>query len=800
MPDNLYGWPFTEGPKKSNIDKIVAPKLYSEDLGGRGKKELTFDQLLLKANKEYDAPNTVQYKKTYMDEYSDELSGRYDRIIYGADNEEIWAQKQGWGSKMVNGVSKGLLLTGTTFLQGTVGLVNGLVQWGADGKFASFYDNEFNRNLDELNKSAENYLPNFYTNEEKSADWYSPDYWMTGNFLWDGVVKNMGFAAGAYLTGGVYSAALKGLAALPGASRLLSMGRAAEAVAMSEEALLTAQKGTQAYSELKALSDSYLKTYNILDKGHRAVVAGLSTSGEAGFEAYQNLNNFRNEKIQEYKDANGGMAPTGPALEKINKLADNVGNASFLGNVALLSATNYIQFPKILGSSYKAEKGIINNVTREIGDITTDAAGKYIAKVPKSKVLNTLNKIRPYTFSASEGFEEGAQFSLGVGVNEYYNKKYNNEATSWLDALTTGVKEGFLSDEGAKNVLIGGLSGAIMMGKSKFQEGREKSLNTTEALRQFDKYKLSDFTKETKDSINRGTILQEEREQFLKEGNITESKDKETDYIINYLTPRIKYGRFDLVKAEIDDYRKLAISNDGFNELVKEGKALPTDTKEAFLNRLNEFEKTATNVKSLYQTLNLRYSGLVNEDKTPIYPSAVIDKMIYAATKISDYEQRIPELTNQLVGNVDNISQILQDVSEGNLDTFKEAIKTLEASNLINKEELIEALDDSAFMISKRDLLLKQYDDIKKNPEKYKEKETVKLDDKGNVLDTDGKIVPTETITIKSKNTKGAIVDKEIELNTDYLVGKIVDKDKKGRELYRAIRIKVLGQTEDGSK
>jgi hypothetical protein len=715
-------------------------------------------------------------------------------------NEDFAAYGQGWGSKMVNGVSKGLLLTGTTFLQGTVGLVNGLVQWGKDGRFASFYDNEFNRKLDEVLKEAEDNAPNYYTDIEKNAKWYSPDYFMTGNFLWDGVVKNMGFAAGAYLTGGVYSAGLKGLAALPGAARLLSMGRLKEAIAASEEALVGLDKGSEAYGKIKALSDSYLRTYNVLDKGHRAVVAGLSTSGEAGFEAYQNLNTFREGKIQEYKDTHNGQLPEGTALEKINRAADSIGNASFLGNVALLSATNYIQFPKILGSSYKAEKGIINNVTREIGDITTDAAGKYIAKAPKSKVLNTLNKIRPYTFSASEGFEEGAQFSIGVGVNDYYNKKYNNEATSWLDALSTGITEGFLSDEGAKNVLIGGLSGAIMMGKSRFQEARAKSINTAEAVKQFNQYQLSDFTKETKDSVNRGTVLQEEREQFLKEGNITESKDRETDYIINYLTPRIKYGRFDLVKADIDDYRTLASTNTGFNELVKEGKALSTDTREAFLQRLNNFEQTANNVKSLYQSLNLRYSGQIDEEGKPIYTPAVIDKMLYATTKISDYEKRIPLLTNQLVGNVDNISEILQDVTQGKLETFNTAIANLEASTLVNKEELIEALDDAAFMSAKRDLLLKQYDDLKKNPEKYKAVDPIVTDDQGNVLDENGKIVPKETITVKVKDGKtGQVVDKKIEIGTEYLVGRVVKYDKDGNEVIQAPTLSILADNGDGT-
>ena len=746
-------------------------------------------------------PTSTKPGGSIMRTLSEVSSNRYDNFVPGDyNNEDAYAQNQSWTSKMINGVGKGLLLTGTTFLQGTVGMVNGLVQWGKDGRFASFYDNDFNRNLDEVIRKAEDVAPNFYTDVEKNASWYSPDYFLTGNFLWDGVVKNMGFAAGAYLTGGVYSAGLKGLAALPGASRLLSMGKVAEAVAKSEEMLLKLDKGTEAYGKIKALSDSYLRTYNILDKGHRAVVAGLSTSGEAGFEAFQNLNTFRNQKIQEFKDKNNGLEPKGADLDNINRSADSVGNASFLGNVALLSATNYIQFPKILGSSYKAEKGIINNVTRGIGDITTDAAGKFVAKTPKNKVLNTINKIRPYTFSASEGFEEGAQFSIGVGVNDYYNKKYNNEPTSWLDALSTGITEGFLSDEGAKNVLIGGLSGAIMMGKSKFQEGRETSKNTAEAITQFNNYQLSDFTKETKDSVNRGTVLQEEREQLLKEGNITESKDKETDYIINYLTPRIKFGRFDLVKAEIDDYRTLASTNDGFNELVKEEKALPTDTREAFLDRLNKFEQTANNVKSLYQTLNLRYSGLANADGTSMYPTSVIDKMLYATTKISDYEQRIPELTSQLIGSVDNIDEILQDVSEGKLDTFNTAVANLQASKLINKEELIEALDDAAFMTAKRDVLLKQYDGLKNNPEKYVAVEPTITDSEGNVLDENGNIVPKETVIVKVKDGKtGQVVDKKIEIGTEYVLGKIVKYDKDGNEVIQAPTLSILADNGDGT-
>lgn len=775
------GMPMEQPTYRGQDNNYPDPRSLSR--GSQGSEELLSDQLERSVLAKIPTKQGGSIVRT-LDEVS---SNRFDNFVPGNyNNEDAYGQNQSFGSKMVSGVGKGLLLTGTTFLQGTVGLVNGLIQWGTDGKFSSFYNNEFNRQLDELNKSAEDYMPNYYTDVEKNADWYSPDYFMTGNFLWDGVVKNMGFAAGAYLTGGVYSAGLKGLAVLPGASRLLSMGRAAEAVAASEEALIGLDKGSQAYGKIKQLSDGYLRTYNVLDKGHRAVVAGLSTSGEAGFEAYNNLNDFRNSKIEQYKNENGGIAPTGADLEKINRLADQVGNSSFLTNVALLSATNYIQFPKILGSSYSAEKGIMNNVTREIGDITVDATGKFAAKTSKNRILSGINKVRPYIFSTSEAFEEGAQYAIQVGSKDYYNKKYNNQATDWLDAVSTGISETLSTNEGAKNILIGGLSGAIMMGRGTYNERVTEKKNTTEAIEQFNKFKLSDFTKETIDAVNRGTVLQEERETLLKQGNITDSKDKETDYIINYLTPRIKYGRFDLVTADIEDSKKLASTDEGFNELVKDGKALVTDTKEAYLARLVGFEQTANNIKSLYQSLSLRYGGQVNEKNELLYTPAVMDKLIYAATKISDYESRIQKLSSTLPASEFNIQEVIADIRADKFESYENALLAIENNININddqKEDLIVALNDVGKMAIKRDILMKEYNDIKAAPLEYQSQ----IEE-----DVDIETLPKETIKI---NTKSG--EKDIEIGTEYFLGKTVYKSKEGKDVYRMPRFTVIGVTED---
>lgn len=698
-----------------------------------------------------------------LDEYAGNEKGRYDYFMPGDfDNEDAAAQGQSFGSKMVNGVAKGLLLTGTTFLQSTAGLVNGTYQAIADGKFSSFYDNEFNRTLDEINKYAEDALPNYYTAEERDASWYSPKYWATGNFLWDGVVKNLGFAAGAALSGGVYTSTLK---SLPYASRLFSVGKGAETLAATEAGIASgASKVAETYGKIRGLSDKFLSNYNTLNPAGRAVVAGLATTGEAGIEALHSSNEFRQRLIDEHVEQYG-VEPTGAALQAINDAAEGSGNATFFANVGILTATNYIQFPKILGSTYRGEKGIANGLVREIDDIVYEG-GKYVKPKTRYPFLSRINKIRPYTFSTSEAFEEVAQYSATVATQDYYNKARNGEATSWLNSIGVGITKGAFSDEGAKNALIGGLSGAIMLGRGRYRGDKARRQNTAQALKDLNNANLSDFTKETIDAVNRGTVLQQEREAAIKSGDILNSKDLEKDYIINYLTPRIKYGRYDLVKSDIAEYRKLASTEEGFAQLQAEGKALESDTREAYLERLGRFEQTADNVKSLFQSLNLRYSGQIDENGKPIYSNDVINKMIYAATKVADYDQRIMDLMGPLTAAGINTSDVIDQLIAGDSEAFNEAIASIEEMDIIEeeKETLAQSLEDASELALRRQSFLKAYQDIKENPKKYSE---------APILEEDVPTGPVETVTVKTKQG-----DKDVELGIPYFVGKGVDYSK----------------------
>lgn len=711
-------------PQMANFD-VSGLQHQSPNLSfSRNDKEASYSPLVALENKLANISNTGKLTGGSISRSLAEVSSdRFESFVPGDyDNEDAYAQGQGWPSKMVNGLGKGLSLTGTTFLQSTAGLINGIARSASDGRAASFYDNEFNRGLDEFNKKFENWLPNYYTKVEREANWYSSDNLLTGNFLWDGIVKNLGYAAGAALSGQVFA---KAIAAIPLSSKLFSIGRAGEVVAATEEGLLAGEKAVSSYGKIKSLSDKYLSTYSNLNAGQRALVAGLATTGEAGFEAYHNLNEFRNQKIQEYKDSHMGYGPIGEDLEKINIESDGVGNSSFLLNTALLSATNYIQFPKILGSSYTLEKGIVNSTIR---DIATDKTGKFIAKEASSKigkVASKLDRIRPFLFSTSEGFEEGAQYAISVGTKDYYDKKYNNLDADWIDSLFEGVKTTLTTNEGMENILIGGLSGALMLGRGKYKQETQKTRDTASAIEALNKWNLSDFTKATVDSVNRGTAIQKEREDAIRQGDILTVKDKEVDYIVNYLTPRVKYGRFDLVVSDINDYKRLVSTDEGFSQLQAEGKALPTDTKQTYLQRLVNLENTANNIKSLYQSIQLRYSNIINNEGNPVFSNDIIDKMIYAATKVADYDKRIPELTTKLLTKGLNITPTLTGIVDKGLvskEVAQDLNKQIKNLQSVEEDDLMQDLDDLVELSLRRKKFITEYNQLKNNPAKFKEK------------------------------------------------------------------------------
>lgn len=127
--------------------------------------------------------------------------------------EDRRASQQSGAEQLVNGVTKGVVIAGTTFLDGVVGSAAGIVNLAfqaakgdierpKDALFA-FIDNPVSKALQKVNDAAEKAIPNYYSNEQRESPWYAPVNLFSANFVGDKFLKNLGFMLGAAYSGKV---------------------------------------------------------------------------------------------------------------------------------------------------------------------------------------------------------------------------------------------------------------------------------------------------------------------------------------------------------------------------------------------------------------------------------------------------------------------------------------------------------------------------------------------------------------------------------------------------------------------
>lgn len=706
-----------------------------------------------------------------------DTSGRFPYQRLGADNEDLYGQGQSVLKQGFNGVVKGLNLAGTTFLQGTLGTVYGLDQVLTGNGLHSFYDNDFSQAIQKWNDGAENVLPNYQTAKQRDAAWYQPNNWFTANFLWDKLVKNVGFSIGAIYSGG---AVAKGLGLLKGLIPAFDVAKAAE-VANTLETELSAvpplQRWNFAQNIIRGASDKFNATAGgLLNNGttERFLVSTVGAAAEGGMEAIQGVNDFRNQRIREYTDKYG-VAPIGADMDKIDDAASSLGNARFTLNMALLTATNYIQLPKILGSTYKDSKAIANTAAGEIGAVRRNAEGMLERALPTTKIgrrLSEVSNVAGLLFSPSEAFEEVAQYAIQKGVEHYYNKAYAGQGRDFLQSLGEGWGDAFRDKEGMESLLLGGISGGLQQIRGEVKErgvtgtGGERGAATERFTSQANANPLNlnsgKWTQEMASAAARGVTLMHEQEAHIRQGDVLEVKDNEADQLHNYLAPRIKYGRYDLVKDDIASFKSIGASEQGLQSLKDKGYAAPSDTVRTFADRLANFEKHADNINSLYNSLNIRYGG-----KNSRHSESTIDKMVYAASKIADYDDRLPSVARNLTQHGVDVSSVISTDLFGasvSKDSVRDALKVINdlkqdgsgrTVTSDTRDELKSNLRDIIEMSLRRKEFLKEYESIKANPEQHYS---------ANIGDRVEKVVLKQKSPISSRAT----VDEEFNVGQEY--------------------------------
>ncbi len=710
-----------------------------------------------------------------------QISDRYPNQYLGINNENLYGETQTTSDKWGNAAVKFGATALGTFVQGTVGLVNGIYEGIKNDNFTSFYDNDLTKSLNNWQEGFENTNPTYYTNQEKNAAWYSPDTWATANFWSDTIFKNAGFSIGAIgagaAWGGVFSAVGKAAGLIANGGK--TAAQAMEAANAADAALLT--RSGSALGDLNTTIDGIASNIprseqavqwlkNATPSAKNLVRSVTAASGEAQIEAYHAKDTYLKDMKQKFMDQYG-YEPEGDALRQLEDTASKIGNMTFGANMVLLTGTNLIQFPKIFGKAWDAERTAAarlavrnaeGRIVRTGENVVADlAAGEsYVASrgtnfvadalegSKAGRIVNRASRIGRAIFSPSEAFEEGMQSIIPVSAQDYFDKGSDTKGDLWA-SFKKGVETELKDKDFYISVLSGGLTGALMEHGHEFRE-RGKQIKESSAVANafndtsytapstVDALKnsaLGSHMQEVSRSLNRAEVLSREAGDALVNNDRLTYEDKKTDMWLNYLLPRIQYGRADLVQEDIKGWKNLASTEEGWNELLKEGKVTEDQDREQFVQNMDKLSELAKTTQTHFSNLTRRYGSMKNEDGTSKYTPNNLMKLAYIGSKIDDYNKRINDLSGQVTLHgisslplLDTLSSKADDFDQkkaqsDKLQEFAEDVKRqLDARNdltIEQKEDIFEQLSDLSELTLRRNLKIGEYETYRDNPEAF---------------------------------------------------------------------------------
>lgn len=372
---------------------------------------------------------------------------------------DVRAENQPWYAQIGAGLAKGAILAGTTFLDGTIGLVLGAGTASNEGRWSGLWDNEFSRAMQSINEWSEEVLPNYYTKAELEQPWYENVF--SANFLGDKFIKNLGFTIGAFYSGGVTAAGLKAtklpqlIGAIAKSSKAPAIVNTAVGATVSavNEGRIEALNNSKDWFELhKAeLDDNYAQRIQAI------------TDQYQGTEMYEQMMYAEMEAYNQ-------------ALGKLSEDRLKMGNADLLMNIPILTASNIIQFGKLYANGFKTARRA-TNIAGKVGEYTAGT----------TKLGSALAITRG---ALSEGTEEISQKAASVTAGNYYSTDVNNfyksktdpeasqETLSWTKAFAEGINETVNDSSSWEEFFIGTLTGALGMPRFRSTRSKEGGFQT----------------------------------------------------------------------------------------------------------------------------------------------------------------------------------------------------------------------------------------------------------------------------------------------------------------------------------
>lgn len=329
---------------------------------------------------------------------------------------DVRAENQPWIAKLGAGLTKGVALAGTTFIDGTLGLISGVGEsigtynQGSSAKesISKLWNNEISNSLSSLNEYLEEALPNYRTQEELDNPWYKNIGTM--NFWADGVIKNMGFTVGAFYSGSAWTKALKAANILQGSMGAKVTGSLLSAL---NEGRIEANHTANDVLELE-----YKKIHDFIQD--KKVSIGLPEDFDMSFEE---------EELR--KDAR----------DRVN----SIGLTTLIGNTVLLTLNNFDTFGKLYARGFKNSRTITGDITKKSGEYIYNPITKKraIAKGIKHGIVEGNEEMAQAFISETAGLTHSPD-----SPNTYYEAILDQKAEAETKDFLKSVTEGFVNTYG----------------------------------------------------------------------------------------------------------------------------------------------------------------------------------------------------------------------------------------------------------------------------------------------------------------------------------------------------------------
>lgn len=467
----------------------------------------------------------------------------FDQDVYTKgefeDASSIRGENQPAIVQAINGTAKGSILAGTTAVSGILGIPYGIFSAVNNKDFSKLWDNDITRTAQLINDASEEWLPNYYTKEQLESSWYSPTNLFSANFLFDKVIKNIGFTVGAAYSGGIYTKGINAVA--KGIGALKAMARTGKTF---EEAAKLGARAMQMNAKTRFIKSAVGSTFSAVAEGS---VEALNNSKDYVDIYRQKVDAHTaegmNNAYREFAIAGGQFDGEGnpildntprsvmlqneltrlqnakkQAYEEIENTRASMGNADLIANLPILTLGNWLTFGKMYAGGYKAARNTSRVTTRATKEAraAAEAEGKEAVKrlnkvVEKAKKTGyqgltqeekalveegTDHLLGDKTYAAlmavreplKEGNEEMAQAAAAKSSQNYYGSRVDaiydaamdnysrSQVLDWWKASIQGFKDIYGDFNNYEEGFIGALTG--LMGSPTFGKKNNSTSET----------------------------------------------------------------------------------------------------------------------------------------------------------------------------------------------------------------------------------------------------------------------------------------------------------------------------------